>query len=64
MPNNKVLMAYGSNSGTYIQETGYAGLSSVEVYDPGTGTFTEILGDDGLGILAIPRHYWRTERCC
>jgi len=51
LPNNKVLMAYGSNSGTYIQETGYAGLSSVEVYDPGTGTFTEILGDDGLGIF-------------
>ena len=26
------------------------GLSSVEVYDPGTGTFTEIVGEDGAGI--------------
>jgi N-acetylneuraminic acid mutarotase len=26
------------------------GLSSIEVYDPGTGTFTEIVGDDGGGV--------------
>jgi hypothetical protein len=51
MPNNKVLVAYGSNSSTYIQAAGYVGLTSVEVYDVGTGTFTEIVGDDGLGIF-------------
>jgi hypothetical protein len=50
MPNNKVLLAYGSNSSSYIDAAGYVGLSSVEVYDVGTGTFTEILEDDGLGI--------------
>ena len=27
------------------------GLSSIEVYDPGTGTFTEIVGEDGAGIF-------------
>jgi hypothetical protein len=26
------------------------GLSSIEVYDAGTGTFTEIVGEDGVGI--------------
>jgi len=51
MPNNKVLLAYGSNSSTNIQGAGYVGLTSVEVYDVGTGAFTEILGDDGLGIF-------------
>jgi hypothetical protein len=51
MPNNKVLVAYCSNSSTYIQGADYVGLTSVEVYDVGTGTFTEILGDDGLGIF-------------
>jgi len=51
MPNNKVLVAYGSNSSTYIQATGYVGLTSVEVYDVGTGTFSEILGEDGVGIF-------------
>lgn len=50
MPNNKVLIAYGSNSNSYIEAAGYVGLSSVELYDVATGTFTEILGDDGLGI--------------
>jgi Bacterial Ig-like domain (group 2)/Galactose oxidase, central domain len=49
LPNNKVLMAYGSNSSSYGVITGYVGLSSVELYDPGTGTFTEILGDNGSG---------------
>ena len=43
-------MAYGSNSSAYTIATGYVGLSSVEVYDPGTGTFTEIVGEDGAGI--------------
>jgi hypothetical protein len=51
LPNNKVLVAYGSNSSSYTEATGYVGLSSVEVYDPGTGTFTEIEGDDGVGIF-------------
>jgi len=51
LPNNKVLIAYGSNSSSYTEATGYVGLSSVEVYDPGTGTFTEIVGDDGAGIF-------------
>ena len=51
LPNNKVLVAYGSNSSAYTDATGYVGLSSVELYDPGTGTFTEIVGDDGGGIF-------------
>jgi hypothetical protein len=50
LPNNKVLVAYGSNSSKYSIATGYVGLSSIEVYDPGTGTFTEIVGDSGNGI--------------
>jgi Kelch motif len=50
LPNNKVLMAYGSNSSSFAQAAGYVGLSSVELYDPGTGTFTEIVGEDGDGI--------------
>lgn len=49
LPNNKVLVAYGSNSSSYAQAVGYVGLSSVELYDPGTGTFTEIVGEDGAG---------------
>ncbi len=51
LPDNKVLVAYGSNSSSYTIATGYVGLSSIEVYDPGTGTFTEIVGDDGAGIF-------------
>ena len=51
LPDNKVLVAYGSNSSAYTDATGYVGLSSVELYDPGTGTFTEIVGDDGGGIF-------------
>ena len=47
---NKVLVAYGSNSSSYTDATGYVGLSSIEVYDAGTGTFTEIVGDSGAGI--------------
>jgi Galactose oxidase, central domain/Bacterial Ig-like domain (group 2)/Kelch motif len=47
LPNNKVLVAYGSNSNTNC----YLGLSSIEVYDPGMGTFTKIVGDDGDGIF-------------
>ena len=50
LPDNKVLVAYGSNSSSYTGATGYVGLSSIEVYDPGTGTFTEIVGEDGAGI--------------
>ena len=50
LPDNKVLLAYGSNSSTYINYLGYVGLSSIEVYDPGTATFTEIVGEDGAGI--------------
>jgi len=50
LPNNKVLVAYGSNTSSYNEAAGYVGLSSVEVYDAGTGTFTEIIGDDGAGI--------------
>lgn len=46
LPNNKVLVAYGSNTNTNC----YLGLSSIEVYDPATGTFTEIVGEDGVGI--------------
>ena len=49
LPDNKVLVAYGSNSRAYGKGTGYVGLSSIEVYDAGTGTFTEIVGEDGLG---------------
>jgi hypothetical protein len=49
LPDNKVFVAYGSNSNSYTEATGYVGLSSVEVYDPGTGTFTELFGDDGSG---------------
>lgn len=51
LPDNKVLVAYGSNSSSYTDATGYVGLSSIEVYDPGTGTFTEIVGEDGTGIF-------------
>jgi len=51
LPNNKVLVAYGSNSSSYSEATGYVGLSSIELYDPGTGTFTEIVGEDGAGIF-------------
>ena len=51
LPNNKVLVAYGSNSNKYTDATGYVGLSSIEVYDAGTGTFTEIVGDSGNGIF-------------
>jgi len=50
LPNNKVLVAYGSNSSSYSEAAGYVGLTSIELYDAGTGTFTEIFGDDGLGI--------------
>jgi hypothetical protein len=50
LPDNKVLVAYGSNSSAYTEATGYVGLSSLEVYDPGTGKFTEIIGEDGVGI--------------
>jgi hypothetical protein len=50
LPDNKVLVAYGSNSSSYTNAAGFVGLSSIEVYDPGTGTFTEIVGDDGAGI--------------
>ncbi len=51
LPDNKVLIAYGSNSSSYTSATGYVGLSSIEVYDAGTGAFTEIVGDDGGGIF-------------
>ena len=51
LPDNKVLVAYGSNSSSYTDATGYVGLTSIEVYDPGAGTFTEIVGDDGAGIF-------------
>jgi len=50
LPNGKVLVAYGSNSSSYAPAAGYVGLSSIELYDPSTGTFTEILGEDGTGI--------------
>lgn len=50
LSNNKVLVAYGSNSSKNSIATGYVGLSSIEVYDSGTGTFTEIVGDSGNGI--------------
>ena len=49
LPNKKVLVAYGSNSSAYTNATGYVGLSSIEVYDAGTGAFTEIVGDSGNG---------------
>jgi len=49
LPDNKVLVAYGSNSSAYTNATGYVGLSSIELYDAGTGTFTEIVGEDGAG---------------
>jgi len=45
LPNKKVLVAYGSNSNRNC----YLGLSSIELYDAGAGTFTEIVGDDGVG---------------
>ncbi|MGP8269938.1 MAG: Kelch repeat-containing protein [Terracidiphilus sp.] len=51
LPDNKVLIAYGSNSSSYTNATGYVGLSSIEVYDAGTGTFTEIVGESGAGIF-------------
>jgi Galactose oxidase, central domain len=50
LPDNKVLVAYGSNSSAYANATGYVGLSSIELYDAGAGTFTEIVGEDGTGI--------------
>jgi len=50
LPGDKVLVAYGSNSTKYSIGTGYVGLSSIEVYDSSTGTFTEIVGDSGNGI--------------
>ena len=64
LPNNKVLVAYGSNSSSYTDATGYVGLSSIEVYDPGTGTFTEIVGDDGVGIFGHTATLLQTERFC
>jgi hypothetical protein len=51
LPNNKVLVAYGSNSSSYTEAVGYVGLTSVELYDPSTGTFTEIEADSGVGIF-------------
>ena len=51
LPDNKVLVAYGSNSSAYTNATGYVGLSSIEVYDAGAGTFTEIVRDSGAGIF-------------
>ena len=51
LPDNKVLVAYGSNSSSYTNAAGYVGLTSIEVYDAGTGTFTEIVGDSGAGIF-------------
>lgn len=51
LPNNKVLVAYGSNSSSFTEATGYVGLSSLELYDIATGTFTEIVGEDGAGIF-------------
>jgi len=51
LPNGKVFVAYGSNSSSYAEATGYVGLTSIEVYDPGSGTFTEIVEDDGVGIF-------------
>ena len=51
LPNNKVLIAYGSNSSSYNVATGYVGLSSIELYDAGTGTFTEIVEDSGVGVF-------------
>ncbi len=50
LPNGKVFVAYGSNSASYTEATGYVGLSSIELYDPTSGKFTEIEGDDGAGI--------------
>jgi len=50
LPDKKVLLAYGSNSSKYSNATGYVGLSSIEVYDSGTSTFTEIVEDSGNGI--------------
>jgi hypothetical protein len=50
LPNNEVLVANGSNSSSNLEATGYVGLSSIEVYDAGTGAFTEIYGEDGIGI--------------
>jgi hypothetical protein len=47
LPNNKVLVVYGSNTNTDC----FLGLSSIEVYDAGTGTFTEIVADTGIGIF-------------
>ena len=49
LPDNKVLVAYGSNSSKYTDATGYVGLSSIEVYDAATGSFAEIVGDSGNG---------------
>jgi Bacterial Ig-like domain (group 2)/Galactose oxidase, central domain len=51
LPDNKVLVAYGSNSSAYTNAAGYVGLSGIEVYDTGAGTFTEIFGEDGVGIF-------------
>ena len=51
LPNNKVLVAYGSNNVAYTNATGYVGLSSIEVYDADTGTFAEIVGENGGGIF-------------
>ena len=51
LPNNKVLVAYGSNRVAYTDATGYVGLSSIEVYDADTGTFTEVVGESGKGIF-------------
>jgi hypothetical protein len=50
LPDNKVLVAYGSNSSAFTNAAGYVGLTSIEVYDAGTGKFIEIIGDDGAGI--------------
>jgi hypothetical protein len=49
LPDNKVFLAYGSNSSKYSIATGYVGLSSIEVYNAATGSFAEIVGDSGNG---------------
>ncbi len=62
LPNNKVLVAYGSNSSAYTNLTGYVGLSSIELYDAGTGTFTEIVGDSGGGIYGHTATLFQTGK--
>jgi len=64
LPDNKVLVAYGSNSSSYTGATGYVGLSSIECTTLARALSLKSLEIVAQGYTATPRHYCRTERFC